>query len=203
MKLFVKRLHEEKLIEPYFKATIGEYHSSHLMPTHCLNAKWRAFKRAITEGKYPDLPLAQRLRMQIGEIIHREIQRVFKEYQSEVIMKIPILDFNIVCRADLINEKEVIDIKTYTRDDILPKNPEPKHINQVNTYMHAFHLTHARIWYINYEEFYDKFFEVRYDPKRFRDTVAYTSLLHHYLVLDKEPEHTPKCRCHNERGKNG
>lgn len=197
LKRWIEALHQEKLKDPYFYARPKEYHSSKLNPNHCLNAKWRAFKRAIEEGRHPDLPIQARLRMEMGEIIHREIQRTFQGiYQPEVVAKIPVLDFVIVCRADLLGEDEIIDIKTWDRkDQPLPDKPELSHLYQLNTYCFAFKRKKARLWYINYNRCEDKWFDWQADPKMYRDVIAYATLLDYFVSNNIEPPHKDGCRC--------
>jgi hypothetical protein len=198
LKKWLEKMREEKLQDPYFYARPKEYHSSKLNPNHCLNAKWRAFIRAMEEGRHPDLPLKARLRMQIGELIHREIERLIgDDFQKEVVAKIPILDFHIVCRADLLGKDVVIDIKTWDRkDQPLPKKPEVGHLYQVNTYCYAFQRKVAKLWYINYNTGEDVWFEHHADPKMYRDVIAYTTLLDWFITHNQEPPHKPDCRCH-------
>jgi hypothetical protein len=204
LREFVEFLHQRKLQDPYFYARPKEYHASKLNPSHCLNAKWRAFMRAIEEGRHPDLPLKARLRMQLGEIIHKEIEEFLKnKYQIEVVQKIPVLDFVIVCRADLLGKNDIIDIKTWDRkDQPLPQKPEIDHLYQVNTYCYAFQRRVAKIWYINYNTGEDIWFEHKADPKMYRDVIAYTTLLDWFVTHNQEPPHKPNCRCRKE-GKYG
>lgn len=203
LRHFMDATHDEKMADPYFCANPLEFHSSKLNPNHCLNSKWRAFKRAMTEGRYPDIPLQAKLRMQVGELIHREIERLFDgNYQKEVVVKIPILDYFIICRADLIGPDEVVDIKTWVRDKELPAKAELSHLYQVNTYCYAFRKTKARLWYINFMTGNDAFFEHHYSQKMWLDVVAYTSRLRWFLQRDEEPPHNEGCRCKSERSNN-
>lgn len=205
LKRWIEHIHAEKLEDPYFFAKPKVYHSSKLNPNHCLNAKWRAFKEAMQRGRHPDIPPATRLRMHIGEIIHSEIQKFLKEeYQVEVVSNIPVLDFNIVCRADLLGKDEIIEIKTWNRKkDKLPQKPEISHLYQVNTYCFAFKKKHARLWYINYDTGTDVWFEHQADPKMYRDVIAYTTLLDYFISFDIEPPHKENCRCKIKKKEGG
>ncbi len=197
---FVEALRQEKLKDPYFKAQIGVYHASKLNPNHCLNAKWRSFKKAMVQGRHPDIPLRAKLLMQLGEMMHREIQRIVgKDYQPEQIIILPVLDFQIVCRADLVGPKEVIDIKTRWTTDGLPSKPEKDHLYQLNLYLYAFKKMQGRLWYINPVLGEDTFYVHLYDPKMTRDVIAYASQLHFCLANDIEPPHKEQCRCSHKK----
>lgn len=199
IKRVVRALHAKKLEDPYFHSRVGEYHASRLNPNHCLNAKWHAFKRAIAEGRHPDLPLRARLLMEMGELVHTAIESLFDgEYQAEQIAILPILDFKIVCRADLVGKDEVIDIKTKWGQGKLPQKPEKDHLYQLNLYLYAFRKTKGRLWYISPVDGDDIFFEVKYDPQMTRDVFAYTAQLHFCLRNDIEPPHKPDCRCRDK-----
>lgn len=203
LERFMQAMHDEKMADPYFCSNPSEFHSSKLNPNHCLNSKWRAFKRAMTEGRHPDIPLQAKLRMQVGELIHREIERLFDgSYQKEVVVKIPVLDYFIICKADLVGPDEVVDIKTWVRDKELPSKAELTHLYQLNTYLWAFKKPKGRLWYLNFMTGTDVFFPHSYSAKMFLDVVAYTSRLRWFLQRDEEPPHNEGCRCKSERSGN-
>ena len=160
--------------------------------------------KAMEKGRHPDLPLKARLRMQIGELIHREVEEAFKdEYRAEVVAKIQVLDFFIVCRTDLLGKDDLIEIKTWDRKDKpLPDKPEIDHLYQVNTYCYAFRRKVGRIWYINYNTCEDVWFEHRANPKMYRDVIAYTTLLDWFITNRQEPSHKEGCRCRKKETDN-
>lgn len=199
LKEYIRRLKEEEKRVSYYHARVGEYHASELNPNHCLNAKWRNFRTALEKSKEGWLTDETRLRMRVGKLIHMDIQRFYS--QTECVGSLQIMDFKIVGRVDILEEKHIIELKTYDRKDKeLPNKPEFDHICQVNLYMEMFKRNRANLVYINHWLCKEKVFEIYKDSRLVQEIIAYTAILHQYLKLGIEPPHNDKCRCRKGGG---
>ena len=137
----------------------------------------------------PPDPVNKALSM-MGTLIHELIQKQLTRhgYTAEKPVTIEISDnLRLSGHVDLANDETAIELKTVSR---VPEKPYPKHVEQLNLYLHALGYSHGYLIYISRANARIKSFRVDYSESLAKHSIEKSKVIAKAIEL-KDPSLIP------------
>lgn len=151
----------------------------------------------------PEMPTKALLVMELGNIIHEYVQKLYPKNQVEVKLEIKQDNFVVKMSIDILEPYRVMELKTVS---FIPKEPYEEHSWQVQLYMGASKRDHSFIIYIDKTTFQMKEYMVKFDEVLYRSILTRFETLHQHIIKKVVPKREVKMfhshpRCQNEHSK--